>query len=190
MKLDNWVTVPTNSTLTIHKQTVMVHPIIDQYYSYNPYHMRSSNYVVAKGLVSNEKGTIPETSSPPTSTPIRLPEDVNNSSNAPSEKKSSLPKNMPADYSEIRSTLRPLLSSKPKRNNPLDVGRISPVSARDPAKPQEQGNTKKKRCSLAETDFPAPLQIDRSPTSTGGRSNSFGDPAKIAQFFPELDSLR
>ncbi|KAJ5050477.1 uncharacterized protein L3040_002358 [Drepanopeziza brunnea f. sp. 'multigermtubi'] len=33
----NWVTVPTNSTLTIHKQTVMVHPIIDE------------------GLVTNEK---------------------------------------------------------------------------------------------------------------------------------------
>lgn len=29
---DNWVTVPTNSTLTIHKQTVMIHPIVDEYY--------------------------------------------------------------------------------------------------------------------------------------------------------------
>lgn len=52
---ESWVTVPTNSTLTIHKQTVMVHPIIDDYYSYNPYHSRSSKFVQDKGLVTNEK---------------------------------------------------------------------------------------------------------------------------------------
>ena len=52
---ESWVTVPTNSTLTIHKQTVMVHPIIDENYSYNPYHCRSSKFVQDKGLVTNEK---------------------------------------------------------------------------------------------------------------------------------------
>jgi glutamine amidotransferase len=52
---ESWVTVPTNSTLTIHKQTVMVHPIIDEYYSYNPYHSRSSKFAQDKGLVTNEK---------------------------------------------------------------------------------------------------------------------------------------
>jgi glutamine amidotransferase len=34
----------------------MVHPIIDEYYSYNPYHSRSSKFVQDKGLVTNEKG--------------------------------------------------------------------------------------------------------------------------------------
>lgn len=53
---DNWVTVPTNSTLTIHKQTVMIHPIIDQYYNYNPSHVRSSGFVVSQGLVSGAAG--------------------------------------------------------------------------------------------------------------------------------------
>ncbi|KAL1955239.1 hypothetical protein VTO42DRAFT_8898 [Malbranchea cinnamomea] len=28
----NWVTVPTNSILTIHKQTVLIHPIVDDFY--------------------------------------------------------------------------------------------------------------------------------------------------------------
>jgi len=70
---DNWVTVPTNSTLTIHKQTVMVHPIIDEYYNHNPYHLRSSAFVVEKGLVSNEKGITPPTRSP--GTPIEPSEE-------------------------------------------------------------------------------------------------------------------
>lgn len=46
---DNWVTVPTNSTLTISKQTVMIHPIIDEFYSPNPAHERSANFAKAKG---------------------------------------------------------------------------------------------------------------------------------------------
>ncbi|KZZ98352.1 glucosamine 6-phosphate synthetase [Moelleriella libera RCEF 2490] len=52
---ENWVNVPTNSILTIHHQTVMVHPILDKYYERDPYHVRSSAFVQAKGLVSNEK---------------------------------------------------------------------------------------------------------------------------------------
>lgn len=52
---ENWVNVPTNSILTIHRQTVMVHPILDKYYERDPHHIRSSAFVQAKGLVSNEK---------------------------------------------------------------------------------------------------------------------------------------
>lgn len=53
---DNWVTVPTNSTLTIHKQTVMIHPINDQYYNHSPSYVRSSGFVVSQGLVSGAAG--------------------------------------------------------------------------------------------------------------------------------------
>ncbi|EFY91818.1 glucosamine 6-phosphate synthetase [Metarhizium acridum CQMa 102] len=52
---ENWVNVPTNSILTIHRQTVMTHPILDKYYERDPYHVRSSAFVQTKGLVSNEK---------------------------------------------------------------------------------------------------------------------------------------
>ncbi|KAG5966325.1 hypothetical protein E4U58_002553 [Claviceps cyperi] len=52
---ENWVNVPTNSILTIHRQTVMIQPIVDKYYERDPYHVRSSAFVQAKGLVSNEK---------------------------------------------------------------------------------------------------------------------------------------
>lgn len=33
----------------------MVHPILDKYYERDPYHVRSSAFVQAKGLASNEK---------------------------------------------------------------------------------------------------------------------------------------
>lgn len=56
MPSDNWVTVPTNSTLTIHKQTVMIHPIIDQYYNHSPSYVRSSGFVKSQGLVSGAAG--------------------------------------------------------------------------------------------------------------------------------------
>lgn len=55
-EIDNWVTVPTNSTLTIHKQTVMIHPIIDEYYNHNPSYSRNSKFAKDKGLVSSAPG--------------------------------------------------------------------------------------------------------------------------------------
>ncbi|KAK2808608.1 hypothetical protein FQN49_008700 [Arthroderma sp. PD_2] len=66
----NWVTVPTNSILTIHKQKVLIHPIIDEFYDEDPNHDRSSGFAVSKGLVSKAPGTTvaPESESVPTST--------------------------------------------------------------------------------------------------------------------------
>ncbi|MCJ1401017.1 hypothetical protein MMC11_004229 [Xylographa trunciseda] len=55
-RADNWVTVPTNSTLTIHKQTVMIHPIIDEYYNHSPSYTRRSEFAKSRGLVSNAPG--------------------------------------------------------------------------------------------------------------------------------------
>lgn len=43
--------MPTNSILTIHKQTVLIHPILDQYYNHAPSYVRSSGFAVSKGLV-------------------------------------------------------------------------------------------------------------------------------------------
>ena len=53
---DNWVTVPTNSTITIHKQTVMIHPIIDEYYNHNPSYQRSGGFAHSQGLASDAPG--------------------------------------------------------------------------------------------------------------------------------------
>lgn len=50
--IDNWVTVPTNTILTIQHQTVLMHPIKDEFYDDSPFHNRSSCYADSKGLVS------------------------------------------------------------------------------------------------------------------------------------------
>lgn len=44
------MTVPTNSILTIHKQTVLLHPIVDEFYNDDPNHDRSSVYALSKGF--------------------------------------------------------------------------------------------------------------------------------------------
>ncbi|KAI4206110.1 MAG: hypothetical protein LQ346_001293 [Caloplaca aetnensis] len=54
-RADDWVIVPTNSTLTVHKQAVMIHPIIDQYYNPNPSNTRSTGFAVSKGLDTTEE---------------------------------------------------------------------------------------------------------------------------------------
>ena len=54
---DNWVSVPTNSVVTVHKQTVLLHPIVDEFYSEDTNQDRSSCYAVSKGLVSTAPGT-------------------------------------------------------------------------------------------------------------------------------------
>ncbi|OAX80811.1 hypothetical protein ACJ72_04854 [Emergomyces africanus] len=46
--------------LTIHKQTVLIHPIIDEFYDDDPNHDRSAGFAVSKGLVSKAPGsTVP-----------------------------------------------------------------------------------------------------------------------------------
>ena len=51
----DWTTVPTNSVLTIKKQTVLLHPIIDEYYQDDPQYLRSSELAESKGFM----GTVP-----------------------------------------------------------------------------------------------------------------------------------
>ncbi|GMG02613.1 unnamed protein product [[Candida] boidinii] len=51
----DWISVPTNSTLTVRKQTVLLHPIIDQYYESNPSVKRKLGFAEARGLM----GTVP-----------------------------------------------------------------------------------------------------------------------------------
>ena len=54
---DNWVTVPTNSIVTIHKQTVLIHPIIDEFYDTDPNHDRRQLDPIC---ASSERKPIPE----------------------------------------------------------------------------------------------------------------------------------
>lgn len=49
----DWTAVPTNTVLTIKKQTVLIHPIIDEYYQRDPLYLRSSKLAESKGLIGS-----------------------------------------------------------------------------------------------------------------------------------------
>lgn len=49
---NDWVAVPTNTVLTIHNQTVLLHPIIDEYYLTDPTVARNSDFAASRGLIS------------------------------------------------------------------------------------------------------------------------------------------
>nr|POE85103.1 putative glutamine amidotransferase dug3 [Quercus suber] len=56
---DNWVMVPTNSVLTIHNQTVLIHPILDEHYNHDPSFVRNSRFVAQKGqAAANLEGVV------------------------------------------------------------------------------------------------------------------------------------
>jgi len=158
----------------------MVHPIIDEYYNYNPYHCRSSKFVQDKGLVTNEKGT--PSSRSPAVTPGILTHDH----------KRLAPSNL---HDSIASTLTPSMhySASPAVSPSADtdlrkLSSVQNIPTREP-KPQELGNTKKKRRSLIGMEN-FPIQHNAAPPppeETEVRAAAYGDPMKIAQYFPELN---
>jgi len=172
---ESWVTVPTNSIITIHKQTVMVHPIIDEYYNYNPYHRRSSKFVQDKGLVTNEKAT--STTRSPAVTP------------GPGYENKRL--GLTTLHDSVASTLTPSMHSStsptlsPSGDSDLRLSAYHNMSFRE-HKPQEQGNTKKKRISLSGSDgYNGNNNVMVEEPEP--RAAAYGDPMKIAQYFPELN---
>lgn len=52
----NWLSVPTNTIVTISDQTVFVRPIKDEYYEEDPSTERSSGFAKSRGLVSKAPG--------------------------------------------------------------------------------------------------------------------------------------
>jgi glutamine amidotransferase len=158
----------------------MVHPIIDEYYNYNPYHKRSSKLVQDKGLVTNEKGAAQTT---PGVTNGKPPKSKVSSSLHESLASSLVPSMRSA------SSASPMLSPT-QENTPLielrNVISNLTASARDPTRPPELRNTKKKRKSLSSHTPPQIMQEDPEPDSPPLRA-SYGDPLKIAQYFPELN---
>lgn len=175
--------MPTNSIVTIHNQTVMVHPIMDQYYDRNPHHRRSAAYVRTKGLAANEKASARLGTAVPAATPpieietqkkfLPVIPFSNTRSRTP---ESSVPK------------VRTPLSHIEPAPNPVDVRSVTVPPSQRPTQPQPaQGNIKKKRTSLTtiEAISGAPSLQEQSPV-TPERTDFAGNPTKIAQFFPEL----
>lgn len=148
----------------------MVHPILDEYYNENPYHSRSSKFVENKGLVTNEKAT-----TPPVPTPTHIPSSL---SFRPSNLHDSLASTLtPSMHASISPILSPYSEST--------LANIQNV-ARNPSKTTELGNTKKKRRSLS-ADFQAQANSPPAAPEPEVRAAAYGDPLKIAQYFPELN---
>lgn len=49
----DWIAVPTNSTLTVKSQTVLLHPIIDEFYQEDLQFERNSQFAESKGLMGS-----------------------------------------------------------------------------------------------------------------------------------------
>ncbi|EGS17265.1 amidophosphoribosyltransferase-like protein [Thermochaetoides thermophila DSM 1495] len=213
---ENWVNVPTNSILTIHNQTVMVHPIVDQYYARSPHHRRSTAYVHTKGFSANEK----DLSRSPT--PLTVPPSLPSLSALPQLHDhrqqsflrptiptfgSSVSRSRTPDASRSRSPLsvtqsEPVESSTAAAASQLqppsisDIREITPPPGQAARSGQQQsqpvqGNIKKKRASLSAiegTTFggAGPLGGLLIDMPEPVREYTNGNPNKIAQLFPEL----
>ncbi|CAK7230505.1 glutamine amidotransferase subunit [Sporothrix bragantina] len=201
---ESWVNVPTNSILTIHGQTVMVHPIIDAYSNRGPAHSRSAAFVQTKGLVANEKiSLLPRIASPfpGVATPdlVELP------------KKHHVPtiplnafRSRNVDYGSNGNIIGN--SGNNHSNSNLNNGGAQtdgqpgssappPLVRQQSGNSPAQGNIKKKRMSLNELEQVHGLGAgggfnDTDPitpiTPAEPPRNNYGDPNKIARFFPEL----
>ena len=170
----------------------MVHPIIDDYYSYNPYHRRSSKYVQDKGLVTNEKGVplrLPGLNSITPGTPLQNRTNTNLKLPPPTTKSSKLA------HDSIASTLvpsilgsafiSPLVSSLPATKKD-GIVTVADENIQPSFRPQDEQNTRKRTTSTRTAgDFESIESPDTPPRPT---TEAFGDPNKIAQYFPELDT--
>ncbi|CAM1508139.1 Fc.00g049870.m01.CDS01 [Cosmosporella sp. VM-42] len=183
---ENWVNVPTNSVLTIHRQTVMVHPIIDKFYERDPHHVRSSAFVQAKGLTSNEK-TRSDSASPaaidrqpdldgyrkvmsgtiPFGPSRSLSPDLARGSRTPVSLRQTPPKSIT------------IQQHKPPPTSPPTVKSNKPVPA--------QGNIKVKRRSAQIPDGAnSSPDLDQGSDSDEPTRAEVRNPRKLSQYFPEL----
>jgi glutamine amidotransferase len=169
---ENWVNVPTNSVLTIHRQTVMVHPILDKYYERDPAHVRSSAFVQANGLVSNEKSP---------SGPL-TPSHENHGS------LDSLRKNTRSLSPDLaRRSINPVLPRDPatlphRALQQVANGQLSKQTV-------AQGGRKDKRRSLQHGEMPPARNSVASERSSDGNERArveTQNTTRLSQYFPEL----
>lgn len=175
----------------------MVHPIMDKYYDRNPRHSRSAAYVQTKGLTANEKsaqrGATP-VPTPSTSLEVEVHKRLlgptipfGNSSRSRLTETANLPRTRtPLSFSET--------STQPDVRSITEPPAIRPIMNSTPS----QGNIKKKRASLGAVEagigsltlggIASYADLDQhSPLTPEPHRTEYGNPNKIAQFFPELN---
>lgn len=192
----------------------MVHPIRDQYSTRGPAHTRSAAFVQTKGLVANEKTSLLpsriSSSFPPAAQAVAdQPKQTQASfmtasllrSRVPEATSFSRPRIPYASSTAVNAASH---SGTDASNNATSThadgmpsAAASSLPARQqPPKPPSQGNIKKKRMLLSDlehTPTVAPEHVEGDPITpvTPGEPprNNYGDPNKIARFFPELNTI-
>jgi glutamine amidotransferase len=175
----------------------MVHPIMDKYYDRNPRHRRSATYVQTKGLTANEKTAQRGTTPLPTPS-AGLEVEVHKRLLGPTIPFGSSSKSRTTETSSIPRTRTPLSFSETPTQ--LDVRSVTepPIVRPHPISAPSQGNIKKKRASPSAVDpgtgslstgaFSSYPDLDQhSPLTPEPHRTEYGNPNKIAQFFPELN---
>lgn len=166
----------------------MVHPILDQFYDRSPHHRRSAAFVKAKGLAANEKGSAGLGTPPVINTPPM-------EADAPAQAQPK--KYVPTiPFSTTTTRTRTAETTVPRVRTPLSHTELAPTETRSLTVPQAtshkhepaQGNIKKKRASLTTIDpFSGVAGLhEASPVTPEPTRTEFGNPNKIAQYFPEL----
>ncbi|KAI5840171.1 nucleophile aminohydrolase [Morchella snyderi] len=113
----DWVTVPTNSVLSINKQTVLIHPIVDQYYQSNPSFARSTALAESKGMVG--QGPEAPATGIPTSASIPAPIPMTSLSNSTSTNGEPTPKSSSTTTPKSIATPPPVEKVQPKAKKGL-----------------------------------------------------------------------
>jgi len=184
----------------------MVHPINDEYSNRSPYHMRSAAFVQTKGLAANEKSAqLPTRIGSPATTP---PVGTDAAADAAPAVRKMLGPTIPLSLmrsrtpessgaSRSRTNLSTVAGSSDAGGSQVDIRSLTaPPLVRAQSNPPAQGNIKKKRMSLNGLEQlpggtgPAAIYLEPEPptpiTPAEPPRNNYGDPNKIAQFFPEL----
>ncbi|KAI0123017.1 nucleophile aminohydrolase [Xylariales sp. AK1849] len=179
---ENWVNVPTNSILTIHHQSVMVHPIEDDFLERDPYHHRSSAFAATKGLTTNEKAATQVVNSAlPTPNPeLDAPRKILGPLIPTLRGLSQTPEPNTLSASAVRS--KTPLSYFETTNGGYDL----PATTNTSSQPS-RGNIKKKRRSLMTGEWSHPAEYvdseSQSPTpeSPPQRTSEYGNNDKAAR---------
>lgn len=178
--IENWVNVPTNSILTIHGQTVMAHPIMDKYSKRGPNHVRSSAFVQAKGLTSNEKAQSDST------TPAAL----DSQPDLDGYRKmmaGSIPPFGPSRSLSPDLSRRSMTPTSLREISVTVPSHASPSSEHSKKVVPAQGNIKVKRRSVQPLEgTPSPAELDQPSEDEEPTRAEVRNPRKLSQYFPEL----
>ena len=158
---------------------------MDRFYDRNPHHRRSAAYVRNKGLAANEKASVTMVPTPVGTPDIEI--------EAPKKLTPTIPFRTPRsrEPSTVPRVRTPLshIEPAPGPKDPGDVRSITapPVLRSNQQQPPSLGNIKKKRASLSAMEpFTSHSHQESSPITPEPTRTEFGNPNKIAQFFPEL----